>query len=165
MELYTSLWMHACTHAHTYTQYIYIQYIHHFQHSNRIRTVFCSRELLLLLFIYVVILYISLLYIVSLILSLFSSILHMIVHDMYLWYASKRMQPISNLCAPRFDKKRAALLWFASGFVQQARNTVLQQFLPNAPRFFQTRRNSAKCDVLSREKRQDCGTLQDSALS
>ena len=56
--------------------------------------------------------------------------------------AAKRMQPICKICAPHFDKKCAALLWFASGFVRQARNIVLQHFMPkrgeirrNAPHF------------------------------
>ena len=48
-------------------------------------------------------------------------------------------------------RQRAAILWFASGFVRQARNTVL-------------RRIFAKRATFSREK-QDCGTLQDEALS
>ena len=38
-----------------------------------------------------------------------------------------------------FDKKRAALLWFASGFVRQAWNMVLRSFLPNTTQFGETR--------------------------
>ena len=48
----------------------------------------------------------------------------------------KKKQPIcSKICAAHFDKKRATILWFASGFVRQARNTVLRRFLPNAQPF------------------------------
>ena len=51
-------------------------------------------------------------------------------------YVSKRMQPICNICAPHSDKKCAALLWFASGFVQQAWNTILQRFCQTRHNFF-----------------------------
>ena len=44
-----------------------------------------------------------------------------------------------KICVPCFDNKRAALLWFASGFMRQAQNTVLQRFLPNMPQFGKTR--------------------------
>ena len=53
----------------------------------------------------------------------------------FLRYASKRMQPICKICAPRFDKKCTALLWFAFGFVRQGRITVMRRFLRNVPRF------------------------------
>ena len=51
----------------------------------------------------------------------------------YIRYESKRMQPICKTCVPHFDKKCTALLWFASGFVRHAQNTVFRRFLPNAP--------------------------------
>ena len=60
---------------------------------------------------------------------------------MYVRYESKRMQPICKIGAPCFDKKRATLLWFASGFLWQAQNTVLRHFAKraavwrNAPHF------------------------------
>ena len=75
--------------------------------------------------------------------------------------AAKRMQPICKICVPHFDKKCATLLWFASGFVRQARNMVLQRFLPNV----------AKCATFSRGKYRNpwnflnCVTLQDGTLS
>ena len=61
----------------------------------------------------------------------------------------KKDATICKICVPLyvFDKKSVALLCFASGFVGQARGTVLRhllpnapQFLPNAPQFGETRR-------------------------
>ena len=46
-----------------------------------------------------------------------------------------KIQPICKMCAPHFDKKCTALLWFAPGFVRKA---VLRCFLPNAPQFGET---------------------------
>ena len=47
------------------------------------------------------------------------------------WMVYVKKNAICKICVARFDKKRAVLLWFASGFVRQARNMVLWCFLPN----------------------------------
>ena len=57
-------------------------------------------------------------------------------------YVKKNATILINY-APLFDKKRATLLWFASGFVQEA----------YCGAFCQTCRNSAKRAAFSREKR------------
>ena len=64
-----------------------------------------------------------------------------------LWYIyeSKRKQHLLKICAPHFDKTRAKLLWFASGFVREAYCAA----------FCQMHRDSAKRGVFSREKRRN----------
>ena len=65
---------------------------------------------------------------------------HTYMYSIYIRYASKRMQPICKICVPRFDKKCATLLCFASGFVRKRGIRYYGIFLPNVPQFGKTHR-------------------------
>ena len=61
----------------------------------------------------------------------------------------KKNATICKISALQSDKTTRTLLWFASGFVQEAPDTELQLFLPNVPQF-------GEYAAFSRQKAKDC---------
>ena len=80
---------------------------------------------------------------------------HVHLHEQspaYMVYGKKNAT-ICRICAPRFDKKHAVLLWFASGFVRKA----------YCGAFCQTHRNSASAPHFHGKKRPRIAALYKTA--
>ena len=83
----------------------------------------------------------------------------------------KKNTTLIKMIVPHFDKKRVALLWFASGFFA---GSVSRCFLPNMPRFLPMCHDFCQHAAIWRNaphftrkvlQSKDCGALQDGALS